>query len=425
MVLLLICSGLFSSLAVNQHTEVLDKGFQAAGDAVQLVINLTGVMALWLGIMRVLEAGGGTKKLAEVLGPFLRKIFPDIPKRHPALSAISLNISANMLGLGNAATPFGLRAMEQLQRLNPIPSLASHPMCLFLAINTSGVTILPLGVIGVRIAAGCEEPSTIIIPTLLATMLSTVTAIVFALLLRRFWPEEEKVLKEENSAALQDEATEYLEPEEDELSGTADVLGKTIGVTILVLTCYYTLLATRAAQASETLDINWISSITLPLLIPLFFSFGLIGGVRLYDALIAGAKDALNLVIRITPYMVIILVAIALFRNSPAFTSFESLLAPITGILGMPVEVLPMALLRPLSGSGAFGVMSALIQSEPNSYSAFLASVLMGSTETTFYVLAVYFGSVGVTKVRYALLAALGADLAGIIAACLISPYFY
>lgn len=415
----------------GKMAEITDASFSAAKDAVTLAIGLIGIMALWLGLVRVLEAGGLMLSLARALKPLMKRLFPDVPDEHPAMSAMILNVSANMLGLGNAATPFGIKAMMELDRLNPFKGTATNAMCLFLAINTSSVALLPLGVIGVRAAAGASLPAAIFLPTLLATLSSTIIGVSIAILLARrdlsyaesFNIAQKDLIKDNKKNSKDDDK------DSNDFSHLLIEPGRFYRISAILL-----LIALIAAFIYNSLNASSLSHFLkdelatfwlMPVLMFLILIYGLYRGVKVYEAVTEGAKQGFDIALRIIPFLVAILVAIAMFRASGAMEALASVLDPFTSLINMPAEVLPMALIRPLSGSGAFGIMSSLIESAPDSYPAFLASTMMGSTETTFYVLAVYFGAAGIVKIRHALLAALCADVGGIIAASLLAPLFY
>ncbi len=414
---------------------VTKASFESAKTAVNLAIDLIGVMALWLGLVRVLEAGGLMYSLANFLKPLMVRLFPDVPPTHPAMGAIILNISANMLGLGNAATPFGIKAMVELNKLNPLKGTATNAMCLFLAINTSSVTLFPLGVIGVRAAANSSNPAAIFLPTLLATLCSTVVGVSVASWLGR---RDKLWLK---SGSQQVESVNEQSPEELEINSSGDgveeadyshllyAAGRASQIIAWLFTIAFGGSIVYGVISSENLGDffyqDLMSHWLMPILILLIITYGVGRGVKVYEAVTEGAKQGFDIAIRIIPFLVAILVAIGMFRASGAMEIVSNLLSPLTNLIGMPGEVLPMALLRPLSGGGAFGVMSELIERSPDSYSSFLASTMMGSTETTFYILAVYFGAVGITRIRHALVAGLLADATGLLAACIFSSLFW
>jgi spore maturation protein SpmA len=407
----------------DKMQEITQASFDSAKSAVQLAINLIGIMALWLGLVRILEAGGLMHRLAILIKPFMKKLFPDVPAEHPAMSAMLLNIAANMLGLGNAATPLGLKAMAELDKLNPLKSKATNAMCLFLAINTSSVTLLPLGVIGVRAAAGAAQPANIFLPSLLATFCSTTVAIIAALFFARLDTTYQSEFSRASDKFVEDESEEYSSPREDdfsELLNTPHPLQRNAGYMLLgILFCLLLWKTFTAQNMGEFIVGTLITHWLMPCLMMLILCYGIIRGVKVYEAVTSGAKQGFDIAVRIIPFLVAILVAIGMFRASGALDYLIVVLEPITSLIGLPAEVLPMALIRPLSGTGAFGVMSALIEADPNSYAAYVASTMQGSTETTFYVLAVYFGAAGITKVRHAISAALLADCAGILASTL------
>ena len=442
--------------ATGRMREVTDESFAAAKSAVTLAIGLIGIMALWLGLVRVLEAGGLMYALAEAARPFMQKLFPEIPRGHPAMSAILLNLSANALGLGNAATPLGIKAMVELNKLNPLKGTATNSMCLFLAINTSSITLLPLGVIGVRAAAGAARPADIFLPTLIATGASTVAATLFALFMAR---RDRGYLRQAAEARL-DAAAEQGEAAAEERESYAHLRvapSRWQGLwALLIALCFAAALGyrmlTAAALPPQLLSViggpslplepgvlrtlalsqlwpfllqEFLSYWLMPGLMLLIVIYGIWHGVKIYEAVTEGAKQGFDIAVRIIPFLVAILVAIGMFRVSGGMELLKAAVSPLTGYIGLPAEALPMALLRPLSGSGAFAVMSELIQRAPDSYEAFVASVIMGCTETTFYVLAVYFGAVGVSKIRYAVAAGLLADIVGVVVASLVSGFFW
>ena len=384
---------------------------QSAGGAVELAIGLVGVMTLFLGLMKVAEAGGLLVVLARLIRPLMTRLFPEVPPDHPAMGAMILNISANALGLGNAATPFGIRAMQELDKLNPFKGTASNAMVLFLAINTSSVTLLPTGMIALRASAGSIDPAAILPTTLFATACSTTFAIAAAFYLRRFFPL--------SASSLQPATTQINEPagaEETPATALSDAsdTGYPAWVSISVL------LGILALIPLTVLYGKVISPWILPGLMFGFLAFGVLRKVPVYETFIEGAKDGFQVALRIIPYLVGILVAVGMFRASGALDMLVNSIGQWTAAVGLPAEALPMALLRPLSGSGAYGVAASIMNDPaigPDSYTGWLVSTLQGSTETTFYVLAVYFGAVQVKRIRHALLTALGADIVAVAAA--------
>ena len=393
--------------------EVLSKAMiESAGGAVELAIGLVGVMALFLGLMKVAEAGGLLTILARLIRPLMVKLFPDVPADHPAMGAMILNLAANMLGLGNAATPFGIRAMQELDKLNPQRGTATNAMALFLAINTSSVTLLPTGVIALRAAAGASDPAAILPTTLLATIGSTTVAVVAAKLYQRFSP-----VKVDSGPSLQQTPSNdgVKIPLEDAPEGYP------LWVSFAALTALVALIPVAVFYGRS------ISPWIIPALMVGFLCFGLVRRVRVYEVFVEGAKDGFRVAIRIIPYLVAILVAVDMLRASGVMNTIVGAIGGITGCFGLPAEALPMALMRPLSGSGAYGILASIINDPaigPDSYTGYLVSTLQGSTETTFYVLAVYFGAVQVRRIRHSLAAALTADVAGVIFAVLACSFF-
>ena len=384
----------------------------AAASSVTLALGLVGVMALFLGLMKVAEAGGLLSIIAKLVRPLMVRAFPEVPPQHPAMGAMIMNMSANALGLGNAATPFGIRAMQELDKLNPHKGTATDAMVLFLAINTSSVTLLPTGVIALRAATGSTDPAGILPTTLFATILSTTVAFVAVKFYRRFSKppsptedigEEERLIK-------------------DGLDDDVSARGYPWWISGLTLLSIGALIPLTVIFGKEIAP--WI----IPGLMLGFLTFGLVRGVPIYESFVEGARDGFTVAIRIIPYLVAILVAVGMLRASGALDLFVGWVGPVTIYFGLPGEALPMALLRPLSGSGAYGILASIIQDPsigPDSYTGYLVSTLQGSTETTFYVIAVYFGAIQIKRVRHALAAALTADVAGIIGAIIACSLLY
>ncbi len=420
--------------AFNGRMEELTTGsFESAKTAVNLAIGLIGAMALWLGLVKIVEEAGLMELVAGLFRRVLVRLFPQVPERHTAMSAMVMNLSANALGLGNAATPLGIKAMVELDKLNPEKGRATSAMCLFLAINTSSVTLLPLGVIGVRAAAGASEPASIIIPTLFATICSTAVAITACKLFERFYDgsfQSESILNSDSADGPSEDNgqnTNWTPTGNGNESkglyppGPVTVWAVRLLFVLILAAALWKLLQGPFLPVMQEIVSFWI----VPVLMLAFAAYGYIKGVPVYEAGSEGAKEGFNVAVKIIPFLVMILVAVGMFRASGAFDFLSALLSPVTGILGFPADVLPVALLRPLSGSGAFGLMSEIVSRAPDSFSAYLASTLQGSTETTFYVLAVYFGAVGIKDPRHAVAAALSADLAGALAALFICRLTY
>ena len=387
---------------------------ESAGGAVELAIGLVGVMTLFLGLVKVAEAGGMLTILARLIRPLMVRLFPDVPPDHPAMGAMILNMSANALGLGNAATPFGIRAMQELDKLNSRHGTATDAMALFLAINTSSVTLLPTGVIALRAAAGSGDPAGILPTTLFATLGSTAAAITAAKLYRRFFPITE---------ATDGSAKKTPVAEESSLE-TSDmpIIGYPLWVSLAAL-CGIMALIPLAIVYGRSIS-PWI----LPGLMVFFLLFGYFRRVRVYEVFVDGAKEGFQVALRIIPYLVAILVAVGMFRASGALGAMVQWLGGWTAKLGLPAEALPMAIMRPLSGSGAYGILASIVNDPaigPDSYTGYLVSTLQGSTETTFYVMAVYFGAVQIRRIRHTLAAALTADLCGLVFAVIACRIFF
>jgi spore maturation protein SpmA len=390
---------------------------ESAGGAVELAIGLVGMMALFLGLMKVAEAGGALTIIAKTLRPVTVRLFPDVPPDHPAIGAIILNMSANAMGLGNAATPFGIRAMQELESLNPHKGTASNAMVMLLAINTSAIALLPTGVISLRASLGSADPAGILSTTLFATCLSTIVAIAAAKLYQRVVP-----IVAEPGAAPGDggNAAGAAERTEVDLSNEAASAAYPTWVSVLVMLGCLALIPLGVLYGTQIAP--WV----IPGMLAGLLAFGVVRGVRVYESITEGARDGFQVAIRIIPYLVTILVAVAMLRASGALDFLVQLIGPLTAPLGMPAEVLPVALLRPLSGTGAFGVMASVVQDVgPDTYMGYLASTLTGSTDTTFYILAVYFGAVQVRRTRHAIATGLTADVAGAIGAVIAVSYLY
>ena len=376
---------------------MMDSTFSSSKTAFEISLGLTGVLSLWMGVMKIGEKGGVVNVLARLLSPVFTKLFPDIPKGHPVTGSIFMNIAANMLGLDNAATPLGLKAMEQMQELNTKKDTASNPMIMFLVLNTSGLTLIPVSIMVYRAQMGAAHPTDIFIPILLATFFSTVVGVVVTSLFQRI-----------------------------------NLLNRTM---LLTLGGACTLVAgviwAFSQMDSETMNV-WSTTVANILLMTIITGF-IVTGVRkkinVYDAFIEGAKDGFTTAVRIIPYLVAILVGIGVFRASGAMDMLIGGLragVDACGVDAQWVDAMPTALMKPLSGSGARGMMvDAMTTYGADSFVGCLASVFQGSTDTTFYILAVYFGSVGVSKTRHAVTCGLLADLAGILAAIAICYLFF
>lgn len=388
-------------LLVLGDTEVfpalLTSTFDMAKSGFELSLYLTGVMALWLGIMKIGEKGGIVTFLSRWVGPFFSRLFPEIPRHHPATGSMIMNFSANLLGLDNAATPLGLKAMKEMQELNPKKDTASNAQIMFLALNTSGLTVIPLAIILDRSILGSANPTDIFIPTLLATTCSSLAALIAVSLYQRINLFDRVILS-------------YL-------GGLLFAVGAAV---------YY---FTRLPQAELQRQSNFFSSFFIITVMICFLVLGLRRRIPLYETFVEGAKEGFETAIKIVPYLIGILVSIGLFRTSGALTYLTGGIAWIVAACGGNtefVDALPTAFLKPLSGGAAKGMMIETIKTfGPDSFAGRLSSMFRGCTETTFYILAVYFGSVGIQKTRYALTVGLIADLVGIIAAIFIAYLFF
>lgn len=387
----------------------------SAAGAVELAIGLVGVMTLFLGLVKVAEAGGMLTVIARLIRPLMVRLFPEVPPDHPAMGAMILNLSANALGLGNAATPFGIRAMIELDRLNPCKGTATNAMALFLSINTAGITLLPTGVIALRAAAGSKDPAGILSTTLFASFSATVVAIILALIFNRFsrkpLPDSEEGPSEKAAAPITDS------PDFTDID-TGKGYPAWVGICAIIgLICAIPLAVVYGKAISP-----WV----LPVIMMVFLLFGVVRKVRIYEVFVEGAKEGFQVALKIIPYLVAILVAVGMFRASGGMETLVGWLGTWTTKFGLPAEALPMALMRSLSGSGAYAILASTINNPaigPDSYTGYLVSTIQGSSETTFYVLAVYFGSIQVRRVRHTLVVALIADLAGIVFSILACLY--
>jgi len=397
--------------------------FDGAKNGVSVVLDLVGAMVLFLGLMRVAQDGGLLRAVARALAPLLRRLFPDVPPEHPAMGAMIMNLASNVLGLGNAATPFGLKAMVELGKLNRTPGAASDSMGLFLAINATSVSIFPTGVIAIRAGLGSTMPDAVWGPTLLATTASTLTAVALCFALRRlpvFAPRALDAAADPDApapAAAGDAALVELPARPGPMTPGARLTILAFAALLAIALGRHLLqLGPDVALRGALLDVlgDWF----LPIFVAALLLIGLAGRVPVYERAIEGGREALDVAVRIVPFLVMILAALAMLRASGALDLLVGAIDPVTGPLGFPAEALPMALLRPLSGSGAYGVMVELMKTHgPDSFVGLLAGVMNGSTETTFYVLTLYLGAARVRDARYILLACLGGDLVGFAAA--------
>ena len=394
---LVACFQLIFNGNTQIFTDIIQGAFGSAKTGFEISLGLTGVLSLWLGIMKVGEKGGVIQIFARIVAPFFTKILPDIPKDHPALGSIFMNVSANMLGLDNAATPMGLKAMKELQEINPDKETASNPMIMFLVLNTAGLCLIPISIMVYRAQLGAANPADVFLPIMIATFIAALTGLISVAVYQKI-----------------------------------NLLDKTILGTITGLIIFIAAVIFLLSQLSKD-QIAQYSSLTAN-----FLLFGIIVGfiamavykkVNVYESFIEGAKEGFHVAVGIIPYLIAILVAIGIFRASGAMTMLTDGITWLVGLTGMNTDfvgALPTALMKPLSGSGARGMMvDAMTLNGADSFVGRLSCIIQGSTDTTFYILAVYFGSVGIKNTRYALACGLFADFVGIVSAILLGYLFF
>ncbi len=378
-------------------TRIMNSSFTTAETGFKISIGLTGVLSLWMGIMKIGENGGMIKIFSKAVNPLFRRLFPGIPENHPASGSILMNISANLLGLDNAATPAGLKAMQELQEINPYKEKASNPMIMFLVLNASGLTLIPVSVMTIRAQMGAANPSDIFIPIMIATFISTMIG-VLAVYLRQKINILDKV-----------------------------ILGTFGGISLLIAATAF-VFRSMSEQQVQTIS-GLIANIILFCIIILFILSGIRKKINVYDSFIEGAKDGFSTAVRIIPFLIAILVAVGMFRASGAMDFIIDGIKYMVDFSGLDtrwVEALPTALMKPLSGSGARGMMvDTMATYGTDSFAGRLSSVFQGSTDTTFYVVAVYYGSICIKNSRYTISYALLADIVGIISAILVTYLFF
>ena len=376
---------------------IMQSTFDTSKQGFEISLGLTGVLSLWLGIMKIGEKGGVVNALARLLGPIFARLFPDVPKGHPVVGNIFMNLAANMLGLDNAATPLGLKAMEGLQELNAKKDTASNPMIMFLVLNTSGLTLIPVSIMTYRFQCGAAQPTDIFVPILLATFVSTLAGVIITSLYQRI-----------------------------------NLFNRTLLLTLGGMSVFMASIVwifSRMDAATMNIAGSTTANVLLLLIIILFILAGIRKKINVYDVFIEGAKEGFSTAVRIIPYLIAVLVGIGVFRASGAMDWLIDGLHQLIAWTGLPsdwVGALPTALMKPLSGSGARGMMvDAMNTYGADSFVARLSCVFQGSTDTTFYILAVYFGSVGVRHTRHAVACGLLADLAGVVAAIGVCYLFF
>ncbi|HEX2395414.1 MAG TPA: nucleoside recognition domain-containing protein [Bacteroidales bacterium] len=378
-------------------TAIVQSTFDMAKTSVEISIYLIGVMTLWLGIMKIGEKGGAVAALSRVMNPFFSRIFPGIPKNHPAMGSIMMNFSANMLGLDNAATPLGLKAMNELQEINSDPKKASDAMIMFLVLNTSSLTLIPISILAMRMAAGAKMPTDVFVPMILATYFSTTAGLLYVAIRQKINLLNKVVL------------------------GYIGAITLIIGGLILYLT--------NLPETQVSSRTGFAGNFLLFLVIIIFLVLGIRKKLNLYETFIEGAKEGFQVAIKIIPYLVAMLVAIGVFRASGSFDFLMNGVASFFALFGMDtrfVDALPVAFMKPLSGGAARGLMVETMNTfGPDSFAGRLACIVQGSTETTFYTVAVYYGAVNIRNTRYTVTGGLFADLAGVIASIFIAYIFF
>jgi spore maturation protein SpmA len=429
----------------DRFKDVTEGALDGAKTAVTIALGLIGIMALWLGVMRLAEKAGLVQRIARGLRPIMRRLFPDVPSEHPAMGSMVMNMSANMLGLGNAATPLGLRAMRDLESLNPRPGVATNAMCTFLAINTSSVQLIPATAIAILAASGSTRPTAIVGTALLATLCAASVAIISVKLLEklpifRISPPDHRTKIEQDfeKGEIKEEAG-INDPGfsnsivSQEPAKPLSILGfiALIGLALLFIALFVRMVAPTwfgiamapgvAAQNVFVRSVNALSILAIPFLLSFFPLYAAARGVKVYDEFVEGAKEGFGVILKIIPFLVTMLVAIGMFKGAGGIDLLSRLLSPILTPLQFPTDLLPLALMRPLSGSATLALLTDIVHRlGPDNIVSLTAATIYGSTETTFYVAAVYFGAVGIKQTRHAIPAGLLADLTGVIASVII-----
>ena len=427
--------------------QVANEGFLSAKKAVMdLALPLSAIITLWLGIMRLVEKSGLIFLLARALRPVMRWLFPEVPGDHPAMGAMLMNFAANMLGLNNAATPLGLRAMEHLEKLNPQPGTATNAMCMFLAINTSSIQLIPATTIGILAVNGSTNSTAIVGTAFMATICSTIVGVSVA----KFF---EKISRRKSAltVAAKDDAKAVIEPTAEEAlfqPQKISLWGKIALAAFVAMFAYFFFALiipeirlqnawpdlfpqmglARAAVADASIPetpftrvVQAISVLAVPFFLSFFPLYAALSRVKVYEEFVEGAKEGFQVAIRIIPFLVAILTAVGMFRGAGGIELLSRMLGNVLALVGFPVQLLPLVLMRPLSGSGSNALLLELVQANgPDSLISRMGATIMGSTETTFYVIAVYFGSVAIRRTRHAVASGLLADLAGVIASIII-----
>lgn len=382
---------------ISVFNEILQSVFGSARTGFEISIGLTGILTFWMGILKVAEHGGAMNALSRIVAPFFTRIYPEIPKDHPALSSIFLNMSANMLGLDNAATPVGLQAMKQMQELNPKKDTASNPMIMFLVLNTAGLVLVPMTVLMYRAQFGAQNPADVFLPIVIATFSAWLAGLIFVAIAQKINLFNRVVM---------------------------GVIGSLLALTGLLIYFFSKLSQEQISEYS-----SFAAAFIILSIIVLFVGMAALKKVNVYNSFIEGAKEGFNVAVGIIPYLVSLLVAIGMFRASGTMDLLIEGIRYVVAATGANtdfVEALPTAFMKPLSGSGARGMMvETMKEFGADSFAGRLSSIIQGSTDTTFYILAVYFGSVKISNTRYALAAGLFADLVGITVAILLGYLFF
>lgn len=422
--------------------DVTDGAFDGAKTAVTIALGLIGIMALWLGVMRLAERAGLVQRIARVLRPVMRRLFPDVPAEHPAMGSMLMNMAANMLGLGNAATPLGLRAMRDLETLNPRPGIATNAMCTFLAINTSSVQLIPATAIAILAASGSTRPTAIVGTALLATICAASVAIISVKLLEKLPIFRIPRMAEKNDqdsakgetkgeARVKDPGDSNIVPQEPVKRMSILGLIAVIALIVLFLVLFVrmvdptlfglTVTPEAAAQNAFVRSVNALSILAIPFLLSFFPLYAAARGVKVYEEFVEGAKEGFGVILKIIPFLVTMLVAIGMFKGAGGIDLLSRALSPILTPLHFPTDLLPLALMRPLSGSATLALLTDIVHRlGADNIVSLTAATIYGSTETTFYVVAVYFGAVGVKQTRHAIPAGLLADLTGVVASVIV-----
>jgi spore maturation protein SpmA len=425
--------------------DVTGGALDGAKTAVTIALGLIGIMALWLGLMRLAERAGLVQRIAYGLRPLMQRLFPEVPPDHPAMGSMLMNMAANMLGLGNAATPLGLRAMRDLESLNPRPGVASNAMCTFLAINTSSVQLIPATAIAILAAAGSARPTAIVGTAFFATLCAATVAVLSAKFFERlsfFRPVTSEGSKKKKEPAPRPAYSKSQSADKfafDDESLDQPPLSRPAPwglIALVLLMVFFVMLFLRMVMpdlfrlpmpTEPTLQnpfarmVNALSILAIPFLLSFFPVYAAARGIKVYDEFVEGAKEAFNVILRIIPFLVTMLVAIGMFKGAGGIDLLTKLLSPILTPLHFPTDLVPLALMRPLSGSATLALLTDVVHRlGPDNIISLMAATIYGSTETTFYVAAVYFGSVGIKQTRHAIPAGLLADLTGIIASVVI-----